>query len=110
MKNINTYLFRILFPFVYIIIVASSLIFMFSTCHDNALCGVYAIVLTIPWSMIFIFTVSLISPDIFNSMIPGTIIILISAFINIILLLLIGYKLDKKKMRKSDKLINHKLT
>lgn len=103
MKNINTYLFRILLPFLYIIIVASSLVFMFKTCHESALCGVYAGVLTIPWSMIFTFTVMLISPDIFNSMVPGIIIILISAFINIILLFLIGYKLDKKKMIKLDK-------
>lgn len=99
MINIKKYKFRVLVPSLYILFVVSALIFMIKTYNDNALCGVYAIVITCPWSIILTSIAVIISPDIFNcSMIPGIIIIVLSALINIIFLFFISYKLDRRKI------------
>ena len=58
--------------------------------HDrnDAFCGLWATIVTAPWSLI-LFTVIIIPMDtlfpnntLFNSMIPGTIIIILSALVN----------------------------
>jgi hypothetical protein len=50
------YFFRTLLPGVYAVAFVSAMIFMFATAHQTAFCGLYAILITSPMSMLIIST------------------------------------------------------
>lgn len=89
-------IFGIILPGFYSLLVLAALVFMFATARQSAFCGVYALLITLPWSMFFVFILNTIAPTVFNSMIPGTIIICFSAAINIGLLYFIGVSIDRR--------------
>ena len=61
---------------------------MAATAQESAFCGLYALVITIPWSLAFGAIIDQVIPKIFDeSIIPGVSIILISGFINIAIIL-----------------------
>lgn len=72
---------------IYFVIVTSTIILMFATTHESAFSGLYAMLATAPWSFLFAFLLSALSPQVFDSMLPGILIIFISAGINLYLLL-----------------------
>jgi hypothetical protein len=65
----------------YLFLVALSLAFMIADNRD-AFCGLPAIVVTWPSSMMIFFLVDFFHPASFDSMLPGIVVILISAAIN----------------------------
>lgn len=71
----------------YFIIFAFSVVYAYIMAPVTAFCGLYAIVLTLPWSLIATGFFSAVCPDAFNSMIPGAVIILLSGIINTSLIL-----------------------
>ncbi len=94
--NYKKYLFRISIPGIYSLLVLAALIFMFQNVTKTPFCAVYAIAITMPWSIIFMLPLALLFPGIFGgSMILATLIVLLSAFINIVWLFFIGYGFDK---------------
>ena len=50
------YFFRTLLPGVYAVAFVAAMIFMFATAHQTAFCGLYAILITSPLSMLIIST------------------------------------------------------
>ncbi len=86
----------IFLPSVYSLVLAAALVVMFATAQRNALCAVPAIVVTLPWSILFPVIIDRFAPPhVFDSMVPGAIIICSSGFINIVLLWFIGAARDR---------------
>ena len=43
--------FRIVLPIAYVVVFVTSLIFMFQHAKETAFCGLFAVLLTVPWSL-----------------------------------------------------------
>jgi hypothetical protein len=76
-------------PALYVFIVVWSLIVMLDTAGKSAFCGIYAMIFTMPWSLLFTF-LSLIfvdydSPNTGGSLMISTIITIVSALLNLAL-------------------------
>ena len=83
-------------PSVYGLVVAAALVLMFATGQHNALSAVPAILLTLPWSLVFFGLVHHFAPPhVFDSAGSGNVIICLSAAINMVLLFLYGAALDR---------------
>ena len=96
--------FRAIFPGIYGLIVIASLIVLFENARSDAFCALLAVVVTLPWSLLFILLLNYIaSPQIFDSMVPGIIIVCVAGTINGYLLYLIGYAIDRVRIEHEDK-------
>lgn len=86
--KMKTYFVRLsILPTIYLLIVAASLVFMAVMARQTAFCGIYAIIVTLPWSVLFTLILTTINPEFFDhSMVPGTAIIIVSAFLNAVLI------------------------
>jgi hypothetical protein len=80
----------------YFCVVVASIVFMFVTAQRTAFCGLYAIVVTQPWSILLTGLVDSIAPTAFDSMIPGVTIIIISGILNCLLILAFSILLQKR--------------
>lgn len=75
-------------------LVTTAIIFMFSDAKQDAFCGLPAMLVTLPWSIIFILILNpidnaLFNHTLFNTLITVTILFIISALINASLMFLI---------------------
>ena len=85
-------------PCIYLLIVMATLIFMWHNAKHDAFCGLATLLVTLPWSMLFIFILDAIDKTLFNSsLIPGTAVLIISAFINAVLIFLLLKRIFPQK-------------
>lgn len=83
----------LIISWIYAAAVVASLGYMFATSHETAFCGLPAVVLTMPWSLLFPPIAQAVFPRIFDSsLIPGTLLILASALMNFFLIRLLPGK------------------
>lgn len=102
--NKSPFIFRAILPGIYGLILIASLVVLFENASRDAFCGLLAIVVTLPWSMLFIFLLDHIAaPQIFDSMIPGIIVILLAGGINVYIMYLIGYTIDRYRIEHEEK-------
>jgi hypothetical protein len=78
----RTQILPVIVVWVYASAVAVAIAYMLRMAQHDAFCGLPAVVLTMPWSMLLTFAVALVAPGIFDSIIPETLIMLISATAN----------------------------
>ena len=87
---------------IYVFLVACSLYFMFEVAAHDAFCGLPAITLSLPWSYFMFLIVEAVIPSAFKSIVSGTIIIILGALINT-LLLLYGFSWTNALFKKKTK-------
>jgi hypothetical protein len=80
---------RIGAPALYVCIIAWSLIVMFDTAGQTAFCGIYAVIFTMPWSLLltllsFIF-VDYDSPNTGGALMMPAVFVIVSALLNLAL-------------------------
>ena len=97
--------FSVLFPGVYVVAVLAAMFFMYATAHQTAFCGLYAYLVTLPWSHLIFSTVKVpASPMVFGVPLLSTLVIGVSALMNGALLYLLGCVLDgRHKKRIGDR-------
>ena len=87
----------IFMPSIYGFVVAVALLVMFAEPQRHSLRGVGVMLVTLPWSVVFSVIVDHFAPPhFFNSMVPGTIIVCLSAAVNMVLLFFMGAALDRR--------------
>ncbi len=68
---------------VYLLIVATAIGYLVAIAHETAFCGLPAVTLTLPWSVLLTLAGASVAPRMFDSsLIPGIVIIVMSAGIN----------------------------
>jgi len=86
---------RVLLPVAYAGFVVAALVWMLLHERETAFAGVFAVLLTLPWSVVAIIAFSLISPGIFDaSLIPGTLVVILCACLNAVILRRVGARID----------------
>jgi len=90
------YFFRTLLPGVYAVAFVASMIFMFATAHQTAFCGLYAILITSPMSMLIISTGFIpASPTAFGFPLLALLALCLSAALNGTVLYFFGATFDR---------------
>lgn len=90
------YFFRTLLPGVYALAFIAAMIFMFANAHQTAFCGLYAILITSPLSMLIISTGFIpTSPTAFGFPLLVLLVLCLSAALNGTALYFIGTLLDR---------------
>jgi Na+-transporting NADH:ubiquinone oxidoreductase subunit NqrD len=77
---------NVVFAAIYVFLFACSLYLVLEVAAQDAFVGIFAVTLTLPWSLVMIPIVAAVMPSAFDSIIPGTIIVTLGAVINTILL------------------------
>src|SRR5262245_22899372 len=91
---------RIVLPAAYGVLVAVSLLWMWQHASETPFAGIFAVSLTIPWSLVGIFALALISRGTFDSsLVPGAIVVGLGALINSVILFFFGRQLDRNLER-----------
>jgi hypothetical protein len=84
-------------PSIYGLVVAATFVAMFAEPQRHGLHGVGVMLVTLPWSVIFSVVVNyFVPPHFFDSVLPGAVIVCLSAAVNMVLLFFIGAALDRK--------------
>jgi hypothetical protein len=78
--------------YVYIGLVIFSLLYFISVAEESPMGAIYAMLLTIPWSIGLTYFISGLFPDLFEKVWIGPLIIIVSAIINSIILIAISNK------------------
>ena len=82
---------RFVLPMVYGVLFVMALLWMFAHARQTAFCGIFVVLLTFPWSLVLTPVIDAISPGVFDSsMLPGTILAVVSALLNAGILFVIG--------------------
>lgn len=82
---------RIVLPVMYGVFFIAALVWMFAHAKQTAFCGIFAVLLTIPWSLLVTPIIERISPGLFDSsMLPGTLVLVFCALLNAGILFLAG--------------------
>ena len=86
---------RLLLPTTYALVFAAALLWMFTHAKQTALAGIFAMLLTLPWSVLGVILVDLIFPRLFDSsLLPGTLLLTAAACINLSVLIVVGARID----------------
>ena len=97
-------LWRLLLPVIYAVLLSVAIVYLFTMAPTDEFCGLPAMMLSLPWSVLSVFLVAIISPGVLeSSLIPGVVLILISGGIWIYLLWRLGRVLDRKRIVKNSK-------
>jgi hypothetical protein len=87
---------HVLLPVVYELLVVAALGWMFLHATETAFAGLFALVLTLPWSVPTVFIVNVLRPSIFEwSLIPATVLVSGCAGLNGILLFFLVRRVAK---------------
>lgn len=82
--------------YVYVGLVLVACLYFFAVAAENPMGGIYAMLLTIPWSIALMQLLTPLFPELFETLWIGPLIILLSAAINVVIVVVIT------KRRKSD--------
>jgi hypothetical protein len=94
---------HLVLPAIYGALFIAALMVMFATAKQTAFCGIYAVLLTIPWSLLAIPICSAAWPGLFDvSMLPSTLILSFCGVLNCGITFLIGTDLDGFWCRKRN--------
>jgi len=92
---------NVVFAAIYVFLFACSLYFMLEVAEQDAFAGLFAVTLTLPWSLLMI-PIVVVMPSAFESIIPGIMIVTLGALINT-LLLVYGFSWIKALLKKKTK-------
>lgn len=91
---------RLLLPATYAVLFAAALLFLFTQARQSAMAGIFAVLLTLPWSVLGGILVDFISPTLFDSsLVPGALLATVGACINLGLLIVAGARIDAGRHR-----------
>ena len=86
---------RLLLPTVYAALCGGAWLWMLGHAKETPFAGLFAVLLTLPWSVLAVFVLAWRFPDLFDSsLVPATIVIATAACVNVVLLFAAGAKWD----------------
>jgi hypothetical protein len=91
---------RLVLPTAYVALFILALIYMFANASQTPMCGIFAILLTVPWSVVAFVAVAIASPrTLESSLLPGVVIVTLCALLNGGILVFVGARIDRGRHR-----------
>lgn len=85
---------------VYVGLVLVASIYFLAVAEENPMGGLFALLLTIPWSIALVQLLTAVLPKIFETLWAGPVIVLLSAVINVIIIVVVSKRFRSKPARK----------